>query len=185
VRCKRKVRGCRGHAVRRCGATESCWARKTGTDEGGKSTINDQRMRQASNGRIKKEKGGGRQWLGWFGVRVRAARGSYRASSQQVLHMRHLFWKGSTRALRQHRKQLREPERAFAEPLHTSAMTSGWASCRRVPPTQAHRHSFTPFVLSRAAVAAVNVVAGLRYAGYASAIWCGSALGVWNIGSAD
>jgi hypothetical protein len=68
-----KVRGCRGHAVRRCGATNAAGLGKRERCKEEESTVDE--CGRAINGRIKKEKGGGRQWLGWCADGVRAARG--------------------------------------------------------------------------------------------------------------
>jgi hypothetical protein len=67
------VRGCRGHAVRRCGATNAAGLGKRERCKEEESTVDE--CGRAINGRIKKEKGGGRQWLGWCADGVRAARG--------------------------------------------------------------------------------------------------------------
>jgi hypothetical protein len=143
-------------------------------------------QRQAINGGIKKEKGGGRQWLGCGGCRVlgRRAAGLSKPERQQVLHMRHLIGKAPPRPPRLLRK-LREPERDCAEPLPPLAnpMTSRPVSAARavavLPPETGHRCDSAPCTR---ALRSQGVAA--RYAGYASAICCGSALGASNIGSA-
>jgi hypothetical protein len=101
-------------------------------------------QRQAINGGIKKEKGGGRQWLGCGGCRVlgRRAAGLSKPERQQVLHMRHLIGKAPPRPPRLLRK-LREPERDCAEPLpptckptcrpHDITASVCCTRCRRAP----------------------------------------------------